>query len=107
MYLYATDISMDGDKEQPVCYRLREPLRLTDESGTRQMVPFREMVGRLARLEHWPATSHKTQRSDPNTCETQTSSPASTINLGVTAPPHRATATPSPLRTTDHPICSR
>ena len=76
MYLYASKISIDGGKRQPLYVRLREALRLTDAYGTRLMVRFIEMVGRSALLEYWAASSHKTPRRDPNTVGTQPSSPA-------------------------------
>ncbi len=54
MYLYATNIGIDGGRVHPVHFRLGQELRLTDAYGSRFMVRFVEMVGRSALLDYWP-----------------------------------------------------
>ena len=44
-YLYADNVAIDDGKQQPVHFRLNEPVRLTDSLGARATVRFREMVG--------------------------------------------------------------
>lgn len=44
-YLYADNVSIDEGRQQPVDFGLNEPVRLTDASGARATVWFREMVG--------------------------------------------------------------
>ena len=44
-YLYADNVSIDEGRQQPVDFSLNEPVRLTDASGARATVWFREMVG--------------------------------------------------------------
>ncbi len=44
-YLYADNVAIDDGKQQPVHFRLNEPLRLTDSLGVDVTLWFREMVG--------------------------------------------------------------
>jgi len=52
MYLYATNIAIDEGKQQPVHFKLNQPLRLTDINGFEWMVRFIEMIGTSALLEY-------------------------------------------------------
>ena len=52
MYLYATNIAIDEGRQQPVHFRLKEPLRLTDVNGIECMVRVVEMVGNSSLLEY-------------------------------------------------------
>ncbi len=54
MYLYTTNIAIDGGKQQPVQFKLGQDLRLTDVNGVERMVRFVEMIGRSALLEYRP-----------------------------------------------------
>ena len=54
MYLYATNIAIDEGKQQPVHFKLNQPLRLTDVNGSEWIVRFIEMIGRSALLEYEP-----------------------------------------------------
>ena len=51
MYLYATNVAIDEGKQQPVHFKLNQPLRLTDVSGFEWIVRFIEMIGKSALLE--------------------------------------------------------
>ena len=44
-YLYADNVAIDDGKQQPVHFRLNEPLRLTDSLGANVTLWLREMVG--------------------------------------------------------------
>lgn len=44
-YLYADNVAIDDGRQQPVHFRLNEPVRLTDSLGANATVWFREMVG--------------------------------------------------------------
>ena len=52
MYLYATNVSIDQGKQQPVHFKLNQSLRLTDVNGFEWMVRFIEMLGDSALLEY-------------------------------------------------------
>lgn len=52
MYLYATNIAIDEGRQQPVHFRLKEPLRLTDVNGIDCVVRVVEMVGNSSLLEY-------------------------------------------------------
>ena len=54
MYLYATNVAIDDGKQQPVHFRLNQPLRLTDVNGFEWIVRFIEMIGTSALLEYEP-----------------------------------------------------
>ena len=54
MYLYATNIAIDEGKQQPVRFKLNQPLRLTDVKGSEWSVRFIEMIGKSALLEYEP-----------------------------------------------------
>ena len=54
MYLYATNIAIEEGKQQPVHFKLNQPLRLTDVNGFEWIVRFIEMIGRSALLEYEP-----------------------------------------------------
>lgn len=44
-YLYADNIAIDDGQTQPVHFVLNEPIHLTDSSGTRVVICFREIIG--------------------------------------------------------------
>ena len=52
MYLYATNVAIDEGKQQPVHFKLNQPLRLTDVNGIEWIVRFVEMIGTSALLEY-------------------------------------------------------
>lgn len=52
MYLYATTVAIDEGKQQPVRFKLNQPLRLTDVNGIEWIVRFVEMIGTSAVLEY-------------------------------------------------------
>ena len=52
MYLYATNIAIEEGKQQPVHFKLNQPLRLTDVNGFEWIVRFIEMVGKSVLLEY-------------------------------------------------------
>ena len=52
MYLYAINVAIDEGKQQPVYFKLNQPLRLTDANGFEWVVRFVEMIGRSALLEY-------------------------------------------------------
>ena len=52
MYLYATNVAIDEGKQQPVHFKLNQPLRLTDVNGFEWVVRFIEMIGKAALLEY-------------------------------------------------------
>lgn len=52
MYLHARNMSIDEGKQQPVHFKLNQPLRLTDASGYECIVRIVEMIGKTALLEH-------------------------------------------------------
>ena len=54
MYVYATNIGIDGGKRHPVHFKLGQNLRMTDVRGFRLMVRFVDMAGRSALVEYWP-----------------------------------------------------
>ena len=61
MYLYAPNVAIDEGKQQPVHFKLNQPLRLTDVSGFEWVVRFIEMIGTSALLEY-EAPSHQDTR---------------------------------------------
>ena len=54
MYLYASNVSIDEGKQQPVHFKLNQPLLLTDVNGVERIVRFIEMIGKSALLEYEP-----------------------------------------------------
>ena len=54
MYLYATNVAIDEGKQQPVHFKLRQSLQLTDVNGFEWVVRFIEMIGTSALLEYEP-----------------------------------------------------
>ena len=54
MYLYATNIAIEEGKQQPVHFKLNQPLRLTDVNGSEWIVRFVEMIGKSVLLEYEP-----------------------------------------------------
>ncbi len=52
MYLYATNVAIDEGKQQPVRFKLNQPLRLTDVNGVEWIVRFVEMIGTSVLLEY-------------------------------------------------------
>ena len=55
MYLYATNVAINDGMQQPVHFKLAEPLRLTDVDGVERIVRFVEMIGDSSVLEYEPA----------------------------------------------------
>ena len=62
MYLYATNIAIDEGKQQPVHFKLNQPLRLTDVNGVEWIVRFIEMIGKSALLEYEPSGPQREDR---------------------------------------------
>ena len=58
-YLYASNITIDQGKQQPVHFAFGEDLRLTDSDGREAMVRVVDVVGRSAVLEYRPVTVDK------------------------------------------------
>ena len=56
-YLYASDITIDQGKRQPVHFALGEEMRLTDAGGRESIIRVMDVVGRSALLEYRPVTS--------------------------------------------------
>ena len=54
MYLYATNVSINEGRQQPVHFKLNEVLRLTDALGAEWLVRFVEMTGNSSVLEYEP-----------------------------------------------------
>lgn len=57
MYLYATNVAINDGMQQPVHFKLAEPLRLTDVNGAEWIIRFVDMVGDSSVLEYGPAVS--------------------------------------------------
>ena len=55
-YLYASNIAIDGGKQQPVQFAYGEELRLTDADGREMLVRFLDIGGRSALLEYRPVS---------------------------------------------------
>jgi len=53
MYVYASNIGIDGGKRHPVHFKLGRTMRMTDVEGSRLAVRFLDMEGRSALLEYW------------------------------------------------------
>ncbi len=51
-YLYASNIAINGGKQQPVHFALGEDLRLTDADGSEAFVRILDVMGRSALLEY-------------------------------------------------------
>ena len=54
MYLYAANVAIEAGRQQPVHFKLNQPLRLTDVNGFECIVRFIEMIGKSALLEYEP-----------------------------------------------------
>ena len=54
MYLYTTNIAINEGEQQPVHFKLKQPLRLTDINGFEWIVRFIEFIGKSALLEYRP-----------------------------------------------------
>ena len=52
MCLYATNIAIDEGRQQPVHFKLKQPLRLTDVNGVECVVRVVEMIGNSSLLEY-------------------------------------------------------
>ncbi len=52
-YLYASNLSVDRGRPQPVPFVPGEVLRLTDSDGVERHVRIVEIIGRSALVEHW------------------------------------------------------
>ncbi len=57
MYLHASSVTIDEGKPQPVHFKLKQPLQLTDVNGFERIVRFIDMIGKSALLEYEPAES--------------------------------------------------
>ena len=55
MYLYATNVAINGGLRQPVHFKLAEPLHLADADGAVWVVRFVDMMGDSSVLEYEPA----------------------------------------------------
>ncbi len=53
-YLYATNVAIEQGRPQPVTFKLKQPLRLTDDSGFEWSVRFIDMFGKSSLLEYRP-----------------------------------------------------
>ena len=53
-YLYADNVAIEQGRQQPVHFRLRQPLRLTDAFGVELSVTIIDIIGRSALLEYRP-----------------------------------------------------
>lgn len=53
-YLYADNVAIEQGRQQPVHFRLRGPLRLTDAFGVELSVTIVDIIGRSALLEYRP-----------------------------------------------------
>ncbi|MCY4506688.1 MAG: putative DNA binding domain-containing protein [Acidobacteria bacterium] len=58
-YLYADNVAIEQGRQQPVHFRLREPLRLTDAFGVELSVTIIDIIGRSALLEYRPFQSRE------------------------------------------------
>ena len=58
-YLYASNITIDQGKQQPVHFAFGEDLRLTDSDGREAIVRIVDVAGRSALLEYHPVTSKR------------------------------------------------
>ena len=54
MYLYASNVAINEGMQQPVFFKLHEPLRLTDVNGAEWLVRFVDMIGDSSVLEYEP-----------------------------------------------------
>ena len=54
MYLYTTNVAINEGRQQPVHFKLGEPLRLTDVRGAEWSVRFVDMTGNSSVLEYEP-----------------------------------------------------
>ena len=54
MYLYATNVAIEQGSQQPVQFKLYQPLRLTDVHGFEWSVRFIDMFGKSSLLEYRP-----------------------------------------------------
>ena len=64
MYLYAANVAIDGGRQQPVHFKLDQPLRLTDVNGIEGIVRFIEMIGKSALVEYEPSPDHLVRTDD-------------------------------------------
>ena len=62
MYLCATNVAIDEGKQQPVHFKLNQPLRLTDVNGFEWNVRFIEMIGTTALLDYVPPAPQRQNR---------------------------------------------
>lgn len=51
-YLYATNVAIEQGRQQPVRFKLNQPLRLTDVFGSEWTVRFIDMFGKSALIEY-------------------------------------------------------
>ncbi len=58
-YLYADNVAIEQGRQQPVCFRLGKPLRLTDAFGVEMSVTIVDIIGRSALVEYRPFDSQK------------------------------------------------
>ena len=52
MYLYAANVAIDEGRQQPVPFKLNQPLRVTDAKGVEWIVRVIDMIGKSALLEY-------------------------------------------------------
>ena len=53
-YLYTTNVAIEQGRQQPVQFKLNQPLRLTDVHGFEWTVRFIDMFGKSSLLEYQP-----------------------------------------------------
>ena len=56
-YLYTTNVAIELGRQQPVQFKLNQPLRLTDVHGSEWSVRFIDMLGKSSLLEYRPPRS--------------------------------------------------
>ena len=52
MYLYVTSVAINDGQQQPVHFKLGEPMRLMDVHGAKRLVRFVELIGNSSVLEY-------------------------------------------------------
>ncbi len=58
MYLYADNIAIEDGLQQPVSFKLGDPIKLTDSYGSEMSVTILKIIGRSALIEHKPLKIH-------------------------------------------------
>lgn len=58
MYLYADNIAIEDGLQQPVSFKLGDPIKLTDSYGSEMSVTILKIIGRSALIEYKPLKIH-------------------------------------------------